>query len=132
MLTSCPYLSCKWPCRDTRGDMGNPERREQSQQIPQEPAILCQPCGSSTDTTITPREQRQKVISGSASPSLFLSTHLQSPWEAQTPALPHSPTGPPSPGCCCGTSGSPGGPGNRKGRDVAQWDWHGRAPACLP
>lgn len=40
MLTSCPYLSCKWPCRDTRGDMGNPERREQSQQIPQEPANL--------------------------------------------------------------------------------------------
>lgn len=70
MLTSCPYLSCKWPCRDTRGDMRNPERREQSQQIPQEPAILCQPCGSTTDTTIIPREQRQKVISGSASPSL--------------------------------------------------------------
>lgn len=29
-----------------------------------------QTCGSTADTTITPREQRQKVISGSASPSL--------------------------------------------------------------
>lgn len=132
MLTSCPYLSCKWPCRDTRGDMGNPERREQSQQIPQEPTNLRfhrrhnhHPKGAETEGDL------RQCFTLSV-PTVFLSTHLQSPWEAQTPALPHSPTGPPSPGCCCGTSGSPGGPGDRKGRDVAQWDWHGRAPACLP
>lgn len=66
-------------------------------------------------------------------PTMFFSTPHQAPWKAQFSALPHSPTGPLSLGCCCGTSGSPGGPGDKNGRDVAWGGWHraGLAPACL-
>lgn len=67
-------------------------------------------------------------------PTMTFRTHPKAPRKAQTSTLPHSPTGPPSLGYCCGTSGSPGGPGDKNGMDAAWWGRHGagRAPACLP
>lgn len=133
MLTSCPYLSCKWPWRETRGKMTNAEQRDRIQQSPRQLLNLHQPwwgAGSflpfTTCGTITQRGQRRQVVSGGLCPPCAHGVFQK----ARTSALPHSPTGLPFLGCCCGTSDSPGEPEDKIRRNVAWRGWHsaGRVP----
>lgn len=125
--------------------MALPETRGETWRIPSDAAgsgrarVYRRPCASSTALTLLPFTTRVTITTGYfrrrfalPMPTIFFSTHLQTPWKAQTSTSPHSPTGPPSLGCCCGTAGSPGGPGDKISRDGARWGWHGagQAPTC--